>query len=306
MSFAADGSFSRARPTVSIGLPVYNGERYLAQAIDALLAQTFEDFELIISDNASDDRTEEICRAYAQRDTRVRYIRQPVNLGADPNHSFVVEQARGRFFKWAGHDDLYEPEFLRLCVEALESHPDVVLAHAGDGIIDESGEVLELSDYRVDTANPQPAARLRSLLYIPGGNDDYGVMYTDRIRSLPPYGTGGYGSDRVFTAAMALQGRFYHVPQTLYFRRDHPARVSRASRRDRAVVNDSRRANRRWNAMPRLHVEYVLGYLDAVRRAPLSRAERWRCWLEVAGWALHRAVTASARRSRARELQGAS
>jgi len=291
---------------VSIGLPVYNGERYLAEALDSLLAQTFEDFELIISDNASDDRTEQICREYVARDPRIRYIRQPVNIGADPNHGFVVDLARGRYFKWVGDDDLYDPDFLRLCVEALEARPDVVLATGDDGVIDEDGNLVEVSQYRVDSGNPRPSARLRSLLYVLGGNDDYGVMYTDAIRRLPAYGTGGYGSDRVFTAAMALQGPFHHVPRTLYFRRDHAGRVSRAPRRERAVVNDPRRAGRRWNAMPRLHAEYVAGYLEAIRRAPLSRAERWRCRLEVAGWLLNRARPTRDRRSPVTGLEGAS
>src|ERR1051325_3578852 len=112
---------------VSIGLPVYNGARYLAPTLDAILAQTYTDFELIISDNASTDGTETICRDYAARDPRIRYLRQPQNIGAPPNHNFLVEQARGELFKWAAHDDLFGPKLIECCVRALDERPEYVL-----------------------------------------------------------------------------------------------------------------------------------------------------------------------------------
>ena len=294
-------------PTLSIGLPVYNGERYLAEALEALLAQTYTDFELIISDNASNDATEEICRAYAERDERIRYIRQPVNIGCDPNHHFVTEQARGKYFKWAADDDLYEPELLRRCVEALEAHPEVVLAHAGDAIIDEQGAVVRTMPYELDTANPSPSARLRSMLHVSGGNDDYGVMYTDVLRRVAPYGTGAYGSDRVFVSSMALQGPFHHVPQTLYYRREHPDRASRApSKRERMAILDPRRTSRLRYPMPRLHTEYIWAFVTAVGRSPLTLRERLRCWGEIAGWLLGRVLPARAGRRLEGSLESAS
>lgn len=279
-------------PTVSVGLPVYNGERYLARALDALLAQTYEDFEIIISDNASTDGTERICRDYAQRDSRIRYVRQPVNVGAAPNHNLLVGLARGRYFKWASHDDVYAPELLRLCVEALERYPDVVLAHAWDTFIDEQGKVIEPAPYTLDTANRRPEARLRSLLHVSGGNDVYGVMRIDVLRRLgggadhfkAPHGS-YYKADRVFVSAMALHGRFYQVPEILYFRREHPERMSRAgSWRREAAVLDPRRASRLRYPMVRMYLEYILGYVTAIRRAPLTTAERGRCLAEVGRW----------------------
>jgi glycosyltransferase involved in cell wall biosynthesis len=276
-------------PTLSIGLPVYNGERYLAEAFEALLAQTYTDFELIVSDNASSDGTGAICRAYAERDDRVRYLRQPTNIGVDPNHHLLLEHARGRYFKWAAHDDLYHPELLRRCVEALEAHPDAVLAHAADAAIDEDGAVISELPYSVDSSNPRPSARLRSLLYVDNGNDDYGVMRTDVVRRIAPYGSGGYGSDRVFVAAMLLQGPFHHVPEILYYRREHPERARRASKTDRARVYDPKRTSRLRYPAIRLHAEYVTAFVAAIWRAPLTSAERLRCWGEVAGWLLDRA-----------------
>jgi glycosyltransferase involved in cell wall biosynthesis len=110
-----------ASPRLSVGLPVYNGQNYLADSLDAILSQSYSDFELVISDNASTDATEEICRDYARRDDRIRYIRQPKNLGMAPNHDVVMRESRGEYFKWASHDDLYGTDLLARCVEALRS-----------------------------------------------------------------------------------------------------------------------------------------------------------------------------------------
>src|SRR6516164_196463 len=117
-------------PRLSIGLPVYNGEKYLAESLDSLLGQTFEDFELIISDNASTDSTGDICQRYAKQDSRIRYIRQPRNIGLAANHNFVIGQARGDLFKWAADDDLCARDLVRDCVDALDEYPRVVLTHS--------------------------------------------------------------------------------------------------------------------------------------------------------------------------------
>ena len=99
-------------PQVSIGMPVYNGEPFISEALDSLLDQTFTDFELIISDNASTDSTEAICRQYAAKDSRIRYVRQAENLGAPANFQFVLDQAVGKYFMWAAADDLQTPNYI--------------------------------------------------------------------------------------------------------------------------------------------------------------------------------------------------
>src|SRR5215470_10109303 len=136
-----------AAPRLSVGLPVYNGEAYLAESLDALLGQTYEDFELIISDNASTDGTADISQGYVKQDARVRYYRQPRNVGLAPNHNFVVEQARGELFKWASNDDLYARDLLERCVDALDKQPEVVLAHSWTAMIDSSGAVTKATEY---------------------------------------------------------------------------------------------------------------------------------------------------------------
>jgi glycosyltransferase involved in cell wall biosynthesis len=284
MSAASEEARSQPAPSLTIGLPVYNGAEYLSQSLDALLAQTYQDFELVISDNASTDDTAEICRDYAQRDARIRYLRQPVNIGAAPNHNFLVGEARGRYFKWASHDDLYAPELLEKCVRVLESRPDAVLAHCWDALIDEEGEVLQDLPYALDTANPSPSARLRSLLYTPGGNDFYGVIRTDTLRRIGPHGT-YYNADRTIVASMCLNGPFLQVPEVLYWRRDHPHRASRAGdHRAVAAALAPERGDRWRHPMARMYVEYVYGFVQAIGRAPLTNAERARCLAEVARW----------------------
>lgn len=110
-------------PAVSIGVPVYNGEGSLRQALDSLLAQTFSDFELIISDNASTDGTEVICREYAGRDARVRYLRQVSNIGPAANFKFLLDRAQGEYFMWAACDDIRSADWLKINHDFLAAHP---------------------------------------------------------------------------------------------------------------------------------------------------------------------------------------
>ena len=133
-------------PRLSIGLPVYNGENYLAESLDALLGQTYEDFELIISDNASTDGTADICRRYAKQDSRIRYIRQPRNIGCAPNHN-TGRYARGELFKWASDDDLYARDLIERASRRSTS-TRVVLAHRWTAMIDSSRKVIKASSTR--------------------------------------------------------------------------------------------------------------------------------------------------------------
>lgn len=151
-------------PHVSLGLPVFNGENFLEEAIRSLLAQTFNDFELIISDNASTDRTAEICRTYASQDARIRLFRAEANQGAAPNFNHVAVRAEGRYFKWVAHDDLCAPAYLETCVRVLDEQPDVVLCHTLARHIDENGTPRGV--YKEDQGFDQdtPAERLSNMI----------------------------------------------------------------------------------------------------------------------------------------------
>ncbi|MFF9850214.1 glycosyltransferase family 2 protein [Streptomyces litmocidini] len=273
-----------ARPRLTIGLPVYNGEEYLAESLDALLGQTYEDFELVISDNASTDGTRDICRKYAARDSRVRYHRLPRNIGATPNHNRLFAECRTELFKWASHDDLYARDLLRRCVEALDERPEVILAHADQAVIDADGRVKVPYEYTLATASRRAPERFRSMLFEPGGDDFYGVIRADVLRRVKPMDS-YHHADRTFVSELGLHGPFHQVSELLYFRRDHPTRAERAnpSKRSRCVNLDPRRAGP-LHPTPRLLAEYVLGFVSAIRRAPLSVADRRACYGHLAAW----------------------
>jgi glycosyltransferase involved in cell wall biosynthesis len=280
-----------AQPRLSIGLPVYNGEYFLAEALDALLGQTYGDFELIISDNASTDGTEGVCRQYEALDSRIRYIRQPRNIGCAPNHNVVVKESRGELFKWASDDDLYGRDLLLRCVEALDEHPDVVLSHSWTAMIDASGDVTRSIGYQLNTDSPSAPDRFRSLLFDVGGDDDYGVVRADVLRRTPLVNS-YHHADRTIVAEIALHGRFHHVPESLYFRRDHPDRAERANPtiRSRCANLDPRRANRLRHPTARLLAEYIGGYVGAIKRSPLSPSDRAQCFRYLGEWMASRAI----------------
>lgn len=284
-------------PRLTVGLPVYNGERYLAESIESLLGQSLGDFELIISDNASTDDTPGICQRYAKADSRVRYCRQPRNIGLAPNHNFCAVQARGELFKWAAADDLYHRDLLRRCVEVLDERPEVVLVHSYTALIDGDGTVVQANAYQLNTSAPRAPDRFRSLLLDNGGDDDGGVMRRAallRTAMKESY----HHADRTIIAELALHGPFHQVPEWMYFRRDHPERAERAHPgiRARCANMDPRRANPWLNPVPRLLGEYLWAYAAMINRAPLEAAERRECYRHVAAWATrrsrpHRVVT---------------
>jgi len=281
-----------ATPRLSVGLPVYNGATYLSQSIEALLGQSFADFELIISDNASTDETAAICQHYAALDKRIRYYRQPRNVGLAPNHNFAVEQAGADLFKWASNDDLYGRDLLKSCVAALDEHPEVVLAHSWTAMIDGSNNITKAIGYPLDTSAPRAPDRFRNLLFGNGGDDDGGVVRTAVLRRTAMKES-YHHADRTIIAELALHGPFYQVEDWLYFRRDHPERAERANPtvRSRCANMDPSRADRLRNPLIRLYGEYIWGYIAAIRRAPLTSAERRECYGHLAKWALSRVRT---------------
>lgn len=212
-------------PTVSIALPVYNGERYLRQALDSILAQSFTDFEVLIADNASTDATAEIAAEYAARDPRIRYHRNPQNLGAAGNFNLAFQLTSGRYFKWAAHDDLLHPDFLQRCVAALERDPGAVLAFPRSCIIDEDGEPQGDYEHAQEIESPSCAVRFGALLEYHRCFEVFGVIRRDALaktRLIGPYAHG----DGVLLANLALHGRFVKIPESLFFPRRHDKQSS--------------------------------------------------------------------------------
>lgn len=315
-----------AAPRLSVGLPVYNGEDYLAESIDALLGQSYEDFELIISDNASTDGTADMARSYEKQESRIRYFRQQRNVGINANHNFVFQQSRGEFFKWASADDLYARDLLQCCVAALDEHPDVVLAHSWEAAIDRAGNVTQALPYPLTTDSPRAPERFRSILFgssgvfersilfgngssPEGGNASvhdfvrvdnrgilracniYGIIRSGILRRMTPLASIPH-SDRVLTCELALHGRFHMTPEWMYFRREHPDRAYNSSpkMRSRCANLDPARASRLRHPAARLLTEYIWGYVAAIRNTPLSPADQRECYRYLTHWMLDRAA----------------
>jgi glycosyltransferase involved in cell wall biosynthesis len=279
-------------PRVSIGIPVYNGENYLEELLESLRVQTLEDFEVIISDNASTDRTADICRAYVARDPRFRYFRNAENVGAVRNYRCCFEPARAKYFKWANHDDLYTPTFLERCVDILDRHPDVVLAYTMTDAVDFTGRDL-LKEHRnytrvviessrdnrdnkgrlVWVIRPQhfaestsPTRRVYDCLWqgfgvgIAGVDTPFfGVIRADVLRTvtLDEY---YYGFDVALVLELALRGRFHQVEERCFINRFHLG----CSR-----LLPPRQIDKFANPQARVGMRKVRRYI-AVLRAPLN------------------------------------
>jgi len=258
-------------PTLSIALPVYNGDRYLRLALDSLLAQSFADFELLIADNASTDSSAEIATAYAARDRRIRYHRNTKNVGAARNFNLAFGLTSGRYFKWAAHDDLVHPEFLQRCVDALERDPGAVLAYPRARMIDEYGEPIR--DYSPGLASDSASCttRLEALLQPYNCYEVFGVIRRNALHKTELIGAHASG-DRILLARLGLLGRFVEIPDYLFFPRSHPDMSSELSDDVRAYVRwFSADRGSKWTFPHwRLFGEYVRN----VATAPIALKDR--------------------------------
>lgn len=288
-----------AAPTVSIALPVYNGEPYLQQTLDDLLGQSYGDLELVICDNASTDATESVCRAAAAQDRRVRYVRNSANLGALPNANRAFALARGRFIALAGHDDRHHPDFLRRLVGAMEARPDAVLAYGASCVIGPDGEPFAYDAATGTAVGPggvrvgrdpalerplpdDPVARFRAVLRCNDVNAPiHGLFRADALRRTLPMELSG--SDRYTVARAALQGPFAFVDAPLFGFRIHPGSTAFLTREEWAA----RETGRADAAPPTLALRTYARYAGAPRGLGLPAATHVR-----ASWT---AATASLR-----------
>jgi glycosyltransferase involved in cell wall biosynthesis len=287
-------------PLLSVGLFVYNGERFLEEALHSILNQTFTNFELIISDNASTDRTSEIAEAYVKRDDRIRYYRSERNMGAGWNARRVCELATGKYFKWAAVDDLLEPDLLRRCVEILESDPGCVVAHARTKEVDENGTFINNYITPVKTDYDDPVVRFREML-LTGGHrcyQIYGVMRMSALRQLPPQGS-YVNADGVLLARLSLLGRFYEVPEYLFINRRHsgqsgaslPIRVTQPRRFRLTTWYCSSLPCPEWwldpsksRALAFPEFRLLLEYFLSIFNAPLGAGQKLRCYFMLLSW----------------------
>jgi glycosyltransferase involved in cell wall biosynthesis len=268
-------------PRVSIGVAVYDGERFLPQTLDSLLAQTYTDFELVICDNCSTDRTEQICRSYAERDARIRYYRNASNIGAPRNFNRAFELSRGEYFKWAGADDLCAPEMVERCVAVLDQRPEVVLTYPKTRLIDENGAAVNDYDDRLDLQFETPHKRLSHLLWnIRMCNAVFGLTRSSALRCTRLFGTYS-NSDLAFLAELALHGLFVELSAPLFCRRSFElSAIKYRSPYERMVMFQPGRVGQLSFPNWRLFI----GFLSAIHRAPLSWMEALRCYARMYIW----------------------
>jgi glycosyltransferase involved in cell wall biosynthesis len=277
---------------VSLGLPVYNGERFVGQAIQSVLNQTYTDFELIISDNASTDGTAEICEAFARKDPRIRYIRQEINVGAKANFNRVFEYSRGEYFKWVAADDVCGPRYLELTVAALDRDPTFVLAHTLSETIDGKGEIVSAEamkskiiydegvPVRVHKSDPprklddaDAHRRFREILI--GTRWCFEIFALIRregmLRTYPKLEF--YGSDKVMLAQLSLMGRFAEVQELQFYRRAHHGNSTNMTVAARETWSRPQKA--KWKLPTQFPC--MLGYTKAALTLPPHLSDRAKC-----------------------------
>jgi glycosyltransferase involved in cell wall biosynthesis len=280
-------------PKLSIGVPVFNGQEFLPELLDSLLAQTFKDFEIVICDNASSDRTPQICREYEHHDSRIHYIRNARNLGANPNFNRVFELSTAPLFKWAAHDDLYHEGYLEVCVRLLEENPDIVLAHTGTAFIDEKAEILPFEQETGSYIDPKTGKRYwpdvpsigdtprsvnrfwQVLTRARWGTHMYGVVPREILQQTSLLSTFG-SADRSMLAELALLGRFQCANEPLFLKRLH-ANASWALDHNELknfVNTDDKRYSRR--------LRQLKAFFGAPRGKPIGVVTKSMCFMLVA------------------------
>lgn len=253
-------------------MPVYNGEKYIREALDSLLAQTYTDFELIISDNASTDGTEAICREYMNRDTRIKYIRQPTNIGASNNFLYLLQHAHGVYFKWLAHDDYLEPCFLEMIIKYLDDHDDVVLCMSDVKLMDDARQVLsvqcleKIRDHKDWRDNRRKVFSFSNQLSMTTCFAFYGVYRLSTIRAhgiCPIPGLWGQliGGEYPFLNRVALVGRIVALPSVQMTFRMHAGSLA------------DRERERKIGFIARHYANYIYYIFDAMRVVLFSRLD---------------------------------
>ncbi len=272
-------------PLVSIGLPVYNGEAFIAEAIETLLAQSFQDMELIVSDNASTDSTGDVVRGLAARDSRIRYVRQPRNLGAAANFNAAFAESTGRYFKWAAHDDYVAGEFLQQCVDVLNADEQVVLVYANALDVDHEGaEIGPVYDTETDLRGDAGDVVERYHHFVLENHSCisiFGLIRRDVLERTPLIDK-YVGSDRVLLAELALHGKLIKLPGFMMFHREYEGRSTRTEPdlQERIGWFDPDKAGSK--TFP--HWRLLRAYSSAVFRTGIDARTAVRCHAVILRW----------------------
>lgn len=263
-----------SRPMVSFAIPVRNGERFLGRALESILAQDFDDFEVIVCDNASTDGTGELVRGFVQRDPRVRYTRNEENIGQIENFNRVYELSRGEFFRWMGADDWLEPDFTSKCVAALKARQDAIGVTTQWRYVDDQNhvDILDVSGPRVDA--PTASQRLHLVFSIFHSRQQilfdpiYSLIRRDALERTEMLSISRW-TDRLLAVELCIQGSFCHLDEVLSARRNSrdPRSVRLPRYHDR--LKEKERGHR-WML--------YMGYAKIVNHASLAMRQKFHCW----------------------------
>jgi glycosyltransferase involved in cell wall biosynthesis len=214
------------QPLVSIGIPVYNGENFIREALDSIVNQTYQNLEIIVSDNASADKTKEICESYQIKDDRIKYIRLNENQGAAVNFNNTFDLATGKYFKWASHDDYLDSTYIEKCITYLENHPDTHLCHSKKNIVNKNSEIIRRLDFpglEIDSDKVYNRFRvfLKTFRFF---HDDADVVFgvfrsseLSKTQKIANYNS----SDFTLTAEIVILGKLHIIPEYIFYRRFH-------------------------------------------------------------------------------------
>jgi glycosyltransferase involved in cell wall biosynthesis len=271
------------KPLISVGMPVFNAENFIEQALASISGQTFEDWELIVCDNASTDRTQAICEAWVDRDPRISYTRNDRNYGAAYSYNRTFELASGKYFKWAAHDDLISANFLTTCIELLERHPDAVVAYGRTAFMDEAGVTISERHERHDLTAASPSARFDEMItYMGHCTPLHGLMCASALAQTQRHGAYPH-ADRVLLLELSLLGTLREASDAVYFLRQHARSSLRANPDTPSLWRwfDTSAKGSTRNPFFNLTFEN----LRAVNRSHIGPREKLRCHARVARFA---------------------
>lgn len=272
---------NRKKGLVSIGLPVFRGERFVAAAIESVLAQSYTDVELLISDNASDDDTVAICQRYAARDSRIVFQRNNTNIGVSRNHNTVFNMASGQYFKWLAHDDYLHPDFVQQCVSMLNANPAAGLCYTATRVIDDQDRAIVVRPIVLPGADsPRASDRFAAILFGDRFLQSIFGVFRAALLARTRLFRSFHNSDRVLLSELALIAPILHIETPLFDNRHYAGRYTSLSRpQDRAAWHQASGLRARCPTW----CSYAC-YIGNVRRHVTGTAERLRCLRHLLRW----------------------
>jgi len=276
------------KPLITIGIPVYNGEDFIRDCLNSICNQTYENLEIIISDNASDDHTSEICEEFAAKDLRIKYFRNKKNLGAAPNYNKVFELSSGEFFKWQAHDDMIEKDFIEKCANVLLQYKDVSLVYAKRSVIDKLGKKIKDIDDKLFFFDDLPSKRFGQFMKRFAKSTEYcdpifGLIRTSSLKQTRLFGS-FHTSDMILLAELLLNGKFFEIDERLFLRRIHE-KISTNSYPDpksRALwFNTNNKIKFSFH-----YFKWLLEFIKTISRSNINIEEKLICFYHLFVWSL--------------------